>query len=120
MRLTCLVVLAVLLLGCTGYEEQTVKTNESVKISEIKNRIDEYVGKLVKIEGVYLGWRGNETPPVTRSDWVVKDESGQIYVTGKFPNLDPYRDVGKNVTVVGYVEVTKDGRAYIRAVDVTY
>ena len=119
-RLIYLVALAVLLLGCTGYKEQTAKTNETVKISEIKNHINEYKGKLVKISGIYLGWRGNGTPPVTRSDWAIKDESGQIYVTGKFPNLDPYRDVGKNITVVGYVELTKDGRVYIRAVNIIY
>lgn len=29
-------------------------------------------------------------PPVTRSDWVITDNSGAIYVTGPLPqNLDP-------------------------------
>ena len=64
-----------------------------------------------------MGWKGNEPPPLTRSDWVVDDGTGQIHITGIIPNLDPIKDIGKNVTVVGYVGVI-DGKPYIKAIDV--
>lgn len=89
-----------------------------VSIAEIRNNPYLYAGKEVIITGIYLGWHGNESPPVTRSDWAIQDETGQIYVTGKSPNLDPIKNVGTNIMVVGYVEVTADGRPYVNATDV--
>ena len=54
-------------------------------------------------------------PPVTRSDWVLKDETGSIYVTGKVsPGLDPVEDIGEKITVYGIVRL-KDNQAYIEA-----
>jgi hypothetical protein len=54
----------------------------------------EFDGRTFEIVGYYRGWnvfgeaRGN--PPVTRSDWVIADDTGAIYVTGAAPQgLDP-------------------------------
>ena len=68
------------------------------------------------MSGEYRGWEpGYGSPPVTRSDWVLKDETGGIYVTSKVsPGLDPTKDIGKRITVSGLVRV-KDGQAYIEA-----
>lgn len=119
MRVVIVFLLATLLIGCinNSFNDTKLKTTT---ISEVKNNIEVYKGKLVKIEGVYIGWHGNESPPVTRSDWAIRDETGEIYVTGMVPNLDPCKDIGKNITVIGYIEVTENGRAYIRAVKIIY
>ena len=117
-----LTVLLILLIGCINndvYSNNTLNI-PTIKISEVKNNIDVYKGKLVKIEGIYIGWQGSEPPPVTRSDWAIRDETGDIYVTGMILNLDPCTDIGKNITVIGYVEVTEKGKVYIRAVKIIY
>lgn len=60
---------------------------------------------MVTVSGEYQGWNGEYgSPPVTRSDWVIADETGWIYVTGRYPGLDPAKDKGKKITVVGKVE----------------
>lgn len=71
---------------------------------------------MVTVSGEYRGWEaGYGSPPVTRSDWIVRDETGGIYVTGKVsPGLDPVEDRGKEITVCGVVKV-KDGQTYIEA-----
>jgi len=51
-------------------------------------------GEQVEIVGYFRGWdmlhEMSASPPVTRSDWVIADNSGAIYVTGIMPeNLDP-------------------------------
>jgi len=69
------------------------------------------------ISGEYRGWEGGYgSPPVTRSDWVIKDATGGIYVTGQSPaGLDPVADRGKSVTVTGTIRV-KNGKPYIEAI----
>lgn len=85
-------------------------------IAEITANTAAYVGKTVLLSGEYRDWEaGHGSPPVTRSDWILKDGTAAIYVTGKIPSgLDPQKDMGKKVTVQGIVKV-KDGRVYIEA-----
>ncbi len=68
------------------------------------------------LSGEYRGWEaGHGSPTVTRSDWILQDETGAIYITGKAPpGFDPVKDIGKKVTVHGIVRV-KDDQAYIEA-----
>jgi len=100
--------------GCASGEPVTGR--EELTIADIISEPAEYEGKTVTVSGEYRGWEaGHGSPPVTRSDWVVKDNTGSIYVTGKVsPGLDPYDDRGKQITVSGIVRV-KDGQAYIEA-----
>ena len=90
--------------------------NERVTIGDINSDPAGYVGKTVTVSGEYRGWEaGHGSPPVTRSDWVLKDATGAIYVTGMaLSGFDPVTDVGKKVTVYGVVRV-KDSQAYIEA-----
>jgi len=90
--------------------------NTLVAIDNIVDNPKIYEGQKVTLKGEYRGWEsGNGSPPVTRSDWVLKDNSGVIYITGGKPdNFDPVKDIGKQVTVTGTVK-TKDGKAYIEA-----
>lgn len=104
------------------------------KIIDILRNPEVYKDKTVIIVGEYCGWRIPENLPgpkskrplVTRSDWIIKDGSGWIYVTGKLPDLNPVKDVGHKVTVKATVEVkvavTVKGKevtiAYLKAVEV--
>ncbi len=89
---------------------------EQVAIADITSNPTGYEGQTVTVSGEYRGWEsGHGSPPVTRSDWVLQDETGGIYITGKVsPGLDPVEDRGKKITVYGIVRL-KDGQAYIEA-----
>ncbi|MDD5288771.1 MAG: Ig-like domain repeat protein [Dehalococcoidales bacterium] len=81
-------------------------------IGAIKQNPTAYQGQTVKISGVYRGWEsGYGSPPVTRSDFVVLDETGAIYVTGasslRYPD-----DLGNAAQITGTVRL-KDGQPYI-------
>ncbi len=93
-----------------------IKEEERISIANITSNPTGYEGKTVTLSGEYRGWEaGHGSPPVTRSDWILKDETGSIYITGKVsPGLDPVKDIGKKVTVQGTVRV-KDSQAYIEA-----
>lgn len=88
-------------------------------IGGIIENIDTSIGQVVQISGTYLGWRPDpnyETcrlgPPVTRSDWAIKDDTGCIYVTGS-SGLSPTDDYGKEITLSGIVRRTAEGQPYI-------
>ena len=100
--------------ACTTGEQTT--REEGISISDITSNPTGYEGKTVTLSGEYRGWEpGHGSPPETRSDWVLKDDTGSIYVTGKVsPGLDPVKDIGKKITVDGIVRV-KDSQAYIEA-----
>ena len=88
-------------------------------IGDIRAAPTAYEGKVVTIEGKYQGWKGGfGSPPVTRSDWLVQDATGWLYVTGKPAGLDPLGDVGRPIKVTGLVRITKDGEPYLYAQDI--
>jgi hypothetical protein len=88
-------------------------------IGDIRATPGAYEGKVVTIEGKYEGWKaGFGSPPVTRSDWLVQDATGWLYVTGKPAGLDPLGDVGRPIKVTGLVRITKDGEPYLYAQEV--
>ncbi len=69
--------------GDPCYPEPTVASVKDIYSGKLND-------KLVKIAGRYQGWAGcaaqqNNTIMVTRSDWVLSDASGCIYVTGGIP-----------------------------------
>jgi len=71
----------------------------------------------VLVAGVFRGWQGKgvENPGITRSDWVVEDASGAIYVAGAPPSgLDPVKDLGRPLTVRGTLEITAKGIPYLK------
>lgn len=98
-----------------------------VDIGDINAGPARYKGQKIEISGDFMGWDlfddVGEGPPVTRSDWVIKDSTGAIYVTGGIPAttegvyLDPgsREDTGRKVMVEGFVEATSSGQPYIRA-----
>ncbi len=84
-----------------------------------------YEGQQVTIVGYYRGWdlldETGSSPPVTRSDWVIKDATGAIYVSAAskatMPPLDPtsLEDVNTILKVVGTVNVSAAGQPYLEA-----
>lgn len=83
----------------------------------------------VSIIGYYRGWdllqEANTAPPVTRSDWVIKDSTGAIYINAnseaQFPEgLHPssLQDTNIILEVKGIVRVTKLGQPYIDATSI--
>jgi len=85
-----------------------------------------FEGRGVTITGYYRGWdllhEANITPPVTRSDWVIKDMTGALYVNAnseaKVPEgLNPASlpDTDILLMVTGTVRVTPGGQPYIEA-----
>jgi hypothetical protein len=88
-------------------------------VGEIRATPTLYEEKLVTIEGVYQGWKGGYgSPPVTRSDWLVEDATGWLYVTGKPAGLDPLDDIGHPIKVTGQVKLTEEGEPYLYAQEV--
>jgi hypothetical protein len=89
-------------------------------IGEIRDNPTFYQGRTVTVEGVYQGWQGGYgSPPVTRSDWLVEDDTGWLYVTGKpAGSLDPLDDIGRPIKVTGQIELTDDGEPYLVAREV--
>ena len=82
-------------------------------ISAIKQNPTSYEGQIVRLSGEYRGWEaGHGSPPVTRSDWVIKDSTGSIYVTGGSLGLSYPQDLGKPITLSGVVRL-KNGQPYI-------
>lgn len=81
-----------------------------ITISILKN----YLGQTVTLNGQFMGWLAEAgSPPVTRSDWVLKDETGLIYVTGKIPGLYSNKDKGKALEITGLVKITPAGKIYL-------
>jgi hypothetical protein len=81
------------------------------------------------VVGYYWGWdllhEANTSPPVSRSDWVLKDSTGSIYVSAeseaKVPEgLRPgsLQDTSVILEVKGIVRVTEGGQPYIEATSI--
>ncbi len=84
----------------------------------------QFEGRSVTLVGYFRGWdllgEVGSGPPVTRSDWVIRDDSGAIYVRAGIAvegeiHLDPSsrQDMGKVLRLTGIVRLAGDGRPYI-------
>ena len=120
------VVLLVLLEGCqTASTQQAAEENPITSIKAIQAEPDQYAGSEVTIVGTYRGWNllgeAEGVSPVTRSDWVVKDDSGAIYVEANDQNissLSPSEDTEAMVKVSGFVRLTAGNQPYIEPTSV--
>jgi len=106
------------------------------KLPKLANRLGSVIaepfsfeGHDITVVGYYRGWdllhEVNTSPPVTRSDWVIKDLTGAIYVSAdseaKFPEgLHPssLQDMGIVLEVKGIVLITGGGQSYIGATSI--
>jgi len=80
-----------------------------------------YAGKTIAAEGVFLGWSGRcpRSAPVARSDWILEDGTGCIYVTGRIPaGVSAVKPKRERLLVTGTINMTKDGKAFFQAASV--
>jgi hypothetical protein len=92
-------------------------------VGDIRTSPEIYDGKSVEIVGYYHGWdvlhETQQAPPVLRSDWVIADSGGAIYVTGRAPaGLDPssladVRSLLRLSATVNYIE--QSNTVYLKA-----
>ena len=95
-------------------------------VADILAAPEKYLEQKVTIVGYFRGWdlfgEAGTGPPVSRSDWVVKDNSGAIYVKAgnKVADLDPSspEDTSWIVWVTGLVRLTPEGQPYIESTKV--
>jgi len=123
-----LAVIGGLLLGCAGASSNTQSQRLTDIIASIIAAPYSSEGQQVTIVGYYRGWdlldEANAAPPVTRSDWVIKDASGAIYISAyseaKVAELDPSsrKDIDTILKLTGIVRVTPKGQPYIEATSI--
>ena len=115
--------------GCThneGSGTSSVKGAETMEAQRVINPsvaiINEnpsvYNGMQLSLSGIFKGWKGQckGSPPVTRSDWMLQDETACIYVSGPLPvGLQARFPRDEPVTVSGFVRLSGSGKAYIEA-----
>ncbi len=82
----------------------------------------EFEGRVFDIIAYYRGsnllGEARGSPPVTKTDWVIADETGALYVTGMRPQgLDPQSraDIWSLVRVRGVVVYVRLGTSYLEA-----
>ena len=98
------------------------KKNEPASIKQILDHHKTFAGKDITVRGVFRGWKGKcpSSSLLTRSDWMLEDETGCIYITGRIPNaLSPVQPKGERVLVKGRVIITKKGKPVIKAARIT-
>jgi hypothetical protein len=106
--------------ACHSVPAQAVVTDAPDSIARIVRLPKEYSARTVTVSGVFAGWNGACRGPVpaTRSDWMVEDGGVCLYVTGAMPKgfsaAPPKRGIGEKISVTGKVELTQDGRPYLR------
>ena len=89
---------------------------QSISIEEIIKNRNKYLNKEIVITGEFQGWQGiNAPPPVSFSDWVIKDQTGAIYVHGPYPEgcRPPDIGIGKVITIKGKIQINDKGAVYI-------
>lgn len=106
-----------------------IPTSVAGSLTDIIGRIlaspQDYLDQEVEIIGYYRGWdlldEAGTPPPVTWSDWVIKDSSGAIYIEAGVPNpatrgLEPWatEDTSKIVSIRGVVKISSEGIPYIQ------
>ena len=87
------------------------------KIADIVENPEKYSNAAVVLKGVSRGWSGLDyPPPVSRSDWVLDDGTGKIYVAAYTPYYYGKTTIpkpGTEVTVIGIVRIAGNGHPYI-------
>lgn len=89
----------------------------AVRVRDLIASPGRWVGQHVILEGRNEGWKPDPNcpicaggPPVTRSDWVLRDDTGCIYVTGVYA---PISTRGQVVTVEGIIRRNSKGQIYM-------
>lgn len=97
----------------SGREELNFEEATVVSIRDLWENPQNYQGRLLFVFGEFKGWQGKGIPHprITRSDWVIKDETGGIYVTG----LPAPVKLGKLVNLWAVLKINEKGVSYLEA-----
>ncbi|MFA5880018.1 MAG: hypothetical protein WC860_07580 [Candidatus Margulisiibacteriota bacterium] len=91
---------------CSPLNNQGKTLLHQASIQEIISS-ENYLNATVSITGIF---KGNDSkigpPPVTRSDFILEDTTGQIFVTGPFPIGLTRKDCGKTISIKAKVKST--------------
>ncbi len=102
------------------------ETDFTDQIQDILQDPQDYVGRTVTLTGYYRGWdllkEAQGTSPVTRSDWVLRDRCGAIYVLardGLNLGLNPgdINNTARVVNVIGIMRMAANEQPYIEPQD---
>jgi hypothetical protein len=112
-------------MGSKGGEPPPSSSERAVEgkitIQKILKNPAEFANREIALEGAFQGWKGRceDSNPLTRSDWILKDETGCIYVSGRIPSgvstTDPRGEV---VVLSGTLKVKEGGKPYFEAKEV--
>lgn len=92
-------------------------------IKTILEKPSVFENKVVIVEGFFRGWSGRckSGPPKSRSDWMLEDDTGCVYITGQIPNgLSPFQPKGEQLSVKGKVLLDKNHRPFLEAIKITF
>jgi|CXWL01.1.fsa_nt_gi hypothetical protein len=95
--------------------------DSSLTVDAVAKEPKSWAGKKVKVEGNFSGWQGKCTgrPPVSRSDWMMENDTACVYVSGRLPpelsSISPARGIGKPIVVMGEVFIDGFGKPYIQS-----
>jgi len=98
---------------------ETIKDEEEkTTIRKILDDPGSFEGREIVLEGIFQGWSGKcaGSPPVTRSDWVLEDRTGCIYVTGTIPTgVSLTNPKGERLILSCKIKINRDGKPFLKA-----
>jgi hypothetical protein len=101
--------------------EQDKIKQEKITLKTILDDPEAYAGKEIVLEGRFRGWSGKcaGSAPITRSDWILEDKTGCIYVTGRIPaGVSVIEPQGEPLILSGKVRIRKDGKPILEVIKV--
>ncbi len=119
--LTAVLVLPLSFIGCASARQQAPARAQMTETSpatlgEVSSDPKSFEGREVTLVVEFTGWKGacRSGPPVARSDWMVEDATGCLYVHGPLPpGLDPLKPSRQPLTLRGMVRVAEGGVPYL-------
>lgn len=97
-------------------------TQQKATIRDILSDPEKFSSSEVMLEGIFKGWKGAcpSSSMLTRSDWILEDETGCIFITGRMPdNVSAMKPHSEHILVTGRVIMNKKGQPVIKADQLT-
>jgi len=120
-----LAAVSALAMGSKGGEPPPASSERAaegkITIQKILKNPAEFVNREIILEGAFQGWKGKceDSSPLTRSDWILKDETGCLYVSGKIPSgVSTTAPRGENLILSGSLKIKEGGKPYFEAKEV--
>jgi len=122
-------IMAGLLIGCfllvvqgcrpPALEEKWNRSrSRNLTIGAINQEPYRYEGRVIELSGWFKGWTGGcrSGPPVSKSDWMIEDGTGCLYVSGLLPrpDLDPVNPEDERLNLTGVIKIGPLGLPYLQ------